>query len=149
MFVFNPWPARLVLNDADEPAGLQPLAPFSGGVAGPLGGILAGGLAVVVCVRQVEEAVHPYRDEGFIGLEGDAVHMHRVKLVGDRSVGTRGNEVADALDCAELVEEEGFLDGLFHILDVFSYAVVYAKIVPNYRFSSEFVKAHFQALTRT
>ena len=108
------WPSRSVFNDADEPTRLQTFTPFSGGVTRPLGRVLAGGLAVVVRVREVEKPVHPYRDEGFIGLERDSVGMHRVKLIGYGAIGTGGNEIADALDRAELREEGGHFDGLFH-----------------------------------
>ena len=103
----------LVLLNEDEPTGLQPLSAFLCGETRPLGAVLAGGLAVVVGIREVKVAVHPYRYEGFVGLERNAVGVYRIELIGDRAVGTRGNEVADGLDCTQLTEEERFLDG-FH-----------------------------------
>ena len=108
-----PWPYRLlVLLNEDELSRLQTCPALFGGVSRPLGRILAGGLAVVVVTGEVEVAVHPYRNKALVGLERNAVGMHRIELVGDRAVGTGGNEVADGLDRTELVEEGGFLDGL-------------------------------------
>ena len=87
----------LVLLNEDELARLQTCPAFLRGVSRPLGAVLAGGLAVVVVACEVEVAVHTYRNQRFVGLERNAVGVYRIELVGDRAVGTRGNEVADGL----------------------------------------------------
>lgn len=103
---------QLVLLNEDELATLEPFPAFLRGVARPFGRILARGLAVVVGIREVEKAVHPHGNQSLVGLKGNAVGMHRIELIGDRAAGARGNEVADGLDRTELVEQEGFLNGL-------------------------------------
>ena len=114
----TPGPCWLVFLNEDELARLQTCPAFLRGVSRPLGRILAGGLAVVVGTREIEVAVHPYRNQCFVGLKRDAVGVYRIELIGDRAVGTRGNEVADGLHCAQLTEEEGFLDGLHNEKDL-------------------------------
>ena len=126
-------PVGLVLLNEDELAGLEACPAFLRGVSRPLGRILAGGLAVVVVVREVEVAVHPYGNHRFVGLERNAVGVYRVELVGDRAVGTGGNEVADGLDCTQLTKEKGLFDGLgviAHNSIFFGFTYYIANCVP-------------------
>jgi len=103
----------LVLLDCNELAGLEACPAFLRGETRPFGRILAGGLAAVVEVREVEVAVHPHCDKRAIGLKGDAVFTYEVLLIGYIPAGARAGEVLHPTDCTELAEEEGFLDG-FH-----------------------------------
>ena len=102
----------LVFSYGDELARFQPSLAFLGGEARPFGRILAGGIAVGVVGSEVEVAVHAYCDKRAVGLKGDAVLAYEVILIGDIPAGARGLKVLHLMDCTELVEEEGFLDGL-------------------------------------
>ena len=102
----------LVLLNEDELAGLETCPAFLRGETRPLGRILAGGLAVVVVVREVEVAVHPHCDKRAVGLKGYAVLVDEVILIGDIPAGARAGEVLHLTDSTELTEKEGFLDGL-------------------------------------
>lgn len=103
----------LVFYDMNEPAGLQTFPALCGVETRPFRAVLAGGVRVIVVVREVEVAVHTDSDECAVRLKGDAVLAHEVELVGDGATTARGFEVLGALDRTELLEEEGASDSLF------------------------------------
>ena len=69
-------------------------------------------------IREVEVAVHPYCDERALCLKGYAVLVDEVMLIGDIPAGARGLKVLNFADCAQLMEKEGFLDGLHNEKDL-------------------------------
>ena len=105
----------LVRNHSHELARLETCPALCGVVARPLGCILAGGLAVVVSVREVEDTAHFNGNQRFVGLKGHTVLIEDLELIADGAGGTRGREVGNVDNCAQLTEEEGFLNG-FHIV---------------------------------
>lgn len=107
-----------LVGDEDEASVFQSLPAFLRGVSRPLGRILAGGVAVVVVVREVQLAVVSDCDEGIIGLKRHAVLHSEVVLVRHRSPTARAGEVGNVLDSTEESHERGASDCL-HILVVF------------------------------
>ena len=107
----------LVLHDTDDRAVLQSLTAFCSVLARPLGAVLAGGLAIVVIVSQVEEPVEPDRDKRPVGLKRDAVLTHEVILIRNGAIGTGAGEIGHADNGAELTEEEGTGNGLHNKRD--------------------------------
>ena len=90
---------RSVLHNFDELGTLQPCPAFIGGETRPLGAVLAGGLAIVVVVSEIEVAVHSKGDKRAVGLKADAVLKNEVILICHRTAGTGAGEVLHLTDC--------------------------------------------------